>query len=229
MTPKQIFDEWTERYERWFTTPIGKLIKEIEGGLIQKLLDPRPGEKILDAGCGTGIFTLDFLTREAQVVGLDISRQMLKYAIKRASGYSFFKVQGDMLYLPFKDNSFDKSVSITTLEFIADARSAIDELFRVTRPGGCVVVATLNSLSPWAVRRKEKTQKGQKHILENAFFRSPYELLNYSHLKGVVESVIHFQKDDNPEEALKNEQLGQSEKLDTGAFVAVRWEKPRLV
>lgn len=229
MTQKQYFDEWPERYEQWFTTSIGKLIKEIEGGLIQKLLDPRPEEKILDAGCGTGIFTLDFLAREAQVVGLDISRQMLKYAIKRASGYSFFKVQGDMLYLPFKDNSFDKSVSITTLEFIADARSAIDELFRVTRPGGCVVVATLNSLSPWAVRRKAKTQKGQTHILENAFFRSPYELLNCSHLKGVVESVIHFQKDDSPEEAMKIELLGQSEKLDTGAFVAARWEKPRSV
>lgn len=229
MTQKQYFDEWPERYEQWFTTSIGKLIKEIEGGLIQKLLDPRPEEKILDAGCGTGIFTLDFLAREAQVVGLDISRQMLKYAIKRASGYSFFKVQGDMLYLPFKDNSFDKSVSITTLEFIADARSAIDELFRVTRPGGCVVVATLNSLSPWAVRRKAKTQKGQTHILENAFFRSPYELLNCSHLKGVVESVIHFQKDDSPEEAMKIELLGQSEKLDTGAFVAAHWEKPRSV
>ena len=229
MTKKQLFDEWPERYDQWFATPIGKLIKKIEGGLIYKLLDPRPEEIILDAGCGTGIFTLDFLTREAQVVGLDISHQMLKYAMKKTSGYSFFKVHGDMLYLPFKDNSFDKSVSITALEFVADAKSAIDELIRVTRPGGYIVVATLNSLSPWAARRKAKTPKGQKHILEYAFFRSPYELLNYSHLKGIAKSVIHFQKNDSPEEAMKIEQLGQSEKLDTGAFVAVRWEKPRLV
>jgi ubiquinone/menaquinone biosynthesis C-methylase UbiE len=229
MTETQLFDEWPERYDQWFTTPIGKLIKQIEGELIHELLDPRPGEKILDAGCGTGIFTLDFLTGGVQVVGLDISRQMLKYAVKKATGYPFFTVQGDMLYLPFKDNSFDKSVSITALEFIVDAKSAVDELFRVTRPGGYVVVATLNNLSPWAARRKAMTQKGQKRILEDAFFRSPYELLNYSRLKGVAKTVIHFQKNDNPEEAIKIEQSGQSKKLNTGAFVAVRWEKPRLM
>ena len=229
MTETQLFDEWPERYDQWFTTPIGKLIKEIEGKLIHELLDPRLEEKILDAGCGTGIFTLDFLTGGAQVVGLDISHQMLKYVVKKATGYPFFKIQGDMLYLPFKDNSFDKSMSIAALEFITDAKSAVDELFRVTHPGGYVVVATLNSLSPWAARRKAKTQKGQKHILENAFFRSPYELLTYSHLKGVAKTAIHFQKNDNPEEAIQIEQLGQSKKLDTGAFVAVRWEKPRLI
>ncbi len=229
MTETQLFNEWPERYDQWFATPIGKLIKEIEGELIHDLLDPKPEEKILDAGCGTRIFTLDFLVRGARVVGLDISHQMLKYAVKKTAGYPFFKIQGDMLYLPFKDNSFDKSVSITALEFITDAKSAIDELFRVTRPGGYVVVATLNSLNPWAARRKAKTQKGQKHILENALFRSPYELLAYSHSKGIAKTAIHFQKNDNPEEAIKIEQLGQSKKLDTGAFVAVRWEKPRLI
>ena len=108
-----------------------------------------------------------------------------------------------MISLPFKDNSFDKSVSITALEFVADAKSAIAELVRVTRPGGCIVVATLNSLSSWATRRREMTLKKPDHVLGHAFFRSPYELLNSSHLKGIAKSVIHFRKDDNPEEAMK--------------------------
>jgi len=131
-----LFDEWPERYDQWFTTPVGKLVKEIEGELIHELLNPKPEDKVLDAGCGTGIFTLDFLAAGGQVVGLDISRPMLSFAGKKTAGYSFFKVQGDMLHLPFKDNSFDKAVSITALEFIADAKSTVDELFRVTRPGG---------------------------------------------------------------------------------------------
>jgi len=227
MTETHLFDEWPEYYDQWFTTPIGTLVKEIEGELIYELLEPGPGEKILDVGCGTGIFTIDFLARGARVVGLDISGQMLRYAVNKTAGYPFFEIQGDMLHLPFKDNSFDKSVSITALEFIVDARTAVDELLRVTRPRGLVVVATLNSLSLWATRRKEKTWKGQKHILENAVYRSPQELLAYSHLKGVVKTAIHFQKDDAPDRAIKIEQSGRAKGLDTGAFVAVRWEKPR--
>jgi len=226
MTEKQLFDEWPEYYDQWFTTPVGKLVKEIEAKLIDELLEPAPGEKILDAGCGTGIFTLDFLAAGTQVVGLDISRPMLSYAVKKTINYPFLAIQGDMLHLPFKDNSFDRSVSITALEFIADAQSAVDELFRVTKPGGCVVVATLNSISPWAERRQAKTRQGQKHILEGAFYRSPDELLTCSHLKGVVKTAIHFQKNDDPNEAVKIEKSGQSRNLDTGAFVAVRWEKP---
>lgn len=226
MVEKALFDEWPERYDQWFTTPIGKLVKESESKLIRDLLQPKPGEKVLDAGCGTGVFTLDFLEAGAQVVGLDISGPMLSAADKKTRGYSFSAIRGDMQHLPFQDGSFDKAVSITALDFIADAKSAIDELFRVTRPRGYVVVATLNSLSPWAARRKAKTKGGQKHILENAFFRSPNELLACSPHKGIAKTAIHFQKDDDPDRAVKIEQLGQLQGLDTGAFVAVCWEKP---
>ena len=180
MDERALFDEWPERYDRWFTTPIGKLVREIEGELIIDLLHPGAGERILDAGCGTGVFTLDFLVAGARVVGLDISVPMLNVARKKTTGYPFSALRGDMESLPFKDNSFDKTVSVTALEFIADAQGAVNELFRVTRPGGCVVVATLNSLSPWAARRNAKTDSGQRHVLENAFYRSPDELLNCS-------------------------------------------------
>ena len=223
-----LFDEWPERYDRWFTTPIGKMVREYEGKLIQELLEPELSERILDVGCGTGIFSLDYLVAGAEVVGLDISRPMLSSAGKKTRGYPFFMVQGDMLRLPFRDNSFTKSISVAALEFIADAKRAVDEMFRVTQPGGYVVVATLNKLSPWARRRQAKTRSGQRHILENAYYRSPDEVLALSSLKGLSKTAIHFEKDDEPEQARKAEHLGQAQRLDTGAFVAVRWEKPRL-
>jgi ubiquinone/menaquinone biosynthesis C-methylase UbiE len=228
MTEKTLFDEWPERYEQWFTTPIGKLVKAKEAELVLRLLDLKPGEKILDAGCGTGIFTLDYLERGAEVVGLDISRPMLRMAGAKAAGYSFDAIRGDMLYLSFKAGAFDRVVSVTALEFIEDGRRAVAELFRVTRPGGRVVVATLNSLSPWAARRRAKTQKGQRHILEQAFFRSPEELLACSPLKGLAETCIHFQKDDAPDQALVIEEQGRSRSWNTGAFVAACWDKPAL-
>lgn len=225
MTKQKLFDDWPERYDLWFTTPIGRLIKEFEGALITELLSPAPGEKILDAGCGTGIFTRDFLLTGARVVGLELSNPMLHLAQKKAGGFSFQGVQGDMLFLPFYDNTFDKTVSITALEFIQDARKAVNELFRVTRQGGLIVVATLNRLSPWAARRNAKTQRGQKHILENAHFRSPRELLSYGPLGGIAKTAVHFEKDSSPGEAVKKESRGRSLNLDTGAFVAVCWQK----
>jgi ubiquinone/menaquinone biosynthesis C-methylase UbiE len=228
MSKQTLFDAWPERYDRWFTTPIGRLVREVEGELINSLLEPHPGEKLLDAGCGTGIFTMDFLKSGAQVIGLDISAPMLIHARRKLTNYAFYPVQADILHLPFAANSFDKTVSVTALEFIADARRAIDELFRVTRPGGLVVVATLNSLSPWAERRQAKTKIGQRHILENAFFRCADDLLVCSPVMGITRTAVHFQKDDEPSKAMAIEQRGRAEGPNTGAFVAVRWQKPLI-
>ena len=226
MNQKTLFDEWPARYDQWFETSTGKVVKEVEAELVREFLNPEPEDRVLDAGCGTGIFTLDILAAETQVTGIDISWPMLGYASSKTVNHPFFGVQGDMLRLPFRDNCFDKTVSITALEFITDAKSAVDELFRVTRPGGCVVVATLNSLNHWAARRKEISQEGEKKIWGSAFFRSPNELLALGPWKGVTKTIIHSQEDDDSEQAIEIERLGRSRNLDTGAFVAVRWEKP---
>jgi ubiquinone/menaquinone biosynthesis C-methylase UbiE len=220
----QLFDEWPEAYDRWFTSPIGSLIKKFEVELIQDLLRPQKDEMILDAGCGTGVFTLDILSLGSQVIGLDISLPMLLHAGKKLKGYPFQMILADILNLPFPKNSFDKVVSVTALEFVEDAKGAVGELFRITKRGGCIVVATLNSLSPWASRRKAEA-KERHTIFEKAIFRSPDELLSLAPVKGVVKTAIHFQKTDDPESVVGIEQEGRRKNLNTGAFVAVRWGK----
>ena len=219
---KQLFDDSVEFYNQWFTTPIGKLVLETEQELINRFVNASPGERILDAGCGTGIFTVDFLEAGAIVTGLDISRGMLLNSVHVLKNLHFYAAQGDMLRLPFPDEEFDKTVSITALEFIEDGQTAINELFRVTRPGGRVIIATLNSLSPWATRRN---QKAEDHLLENAFYRSPADLLSLAGLEGETETVVHFMNDDEPQIAAEIEKNGKSRKLNTGAFAAVRWQK----
>jgi ubiquinone/menaquinone biosynthesis C-methylase UbiE len=220
----QLFDEWPEAYDRWFTTPIGSLVKKYEAQLILDLLKPKQGEIILDAGCGTGIFTTDILSSGSQVIGLDISLPMLIQAKKKLKEYPFWIILADMLNLPFPGSSFDKVVSVTALEFVEDAKGAIGELFRITKRGGCIVVATLNSLSPWASRRKAEA-KERHTIFEKAIFRSPRELLSLASVEGVAKTAIHFQKGDHPERAVGIEREGQRKNLNTGAFVAVRWQK----
>ncbi len=221
----QLFDEWPEAYDRWFTTPIGSLVKEYETQLILDLLRPKPSEIILDAGCGTGVFTLDILSSGSKVIGLDISLPMLLRAGRKLRGFPFEMVLADMLHLPFPESSFDKVISITALEFIEDARKAVGELFRVTKKGGDIIVATLNRLSSWASRRKAEA-KERDTIFEQAIFRGPGELRSLSSVGGVVKTAIHFEKEDDPEKAVGIEREGIRKNLDTGAFVALHWQKP---
>jgi ubiquinone/menaquinone biosynthesis C-methylase UbiE len=222
---RQLFDDWPEKYDQWFATPIGRLVKKVEGELLFDLIKPKPGDLILDAGCGTGVFTLDLLHLGCPIIGIDLSMPMLLRAKQKARGYPFRIVRADLLSLPFSENSFDKVISVTALEFIEDGRGAIDELFRVTKRGGSLVVATLNSLSPWALQRKAEAR--QKHtIFERAIFRSPEELLSLTPIHGEIRTAIHFRKEENPELAPGIEQEGFEKRLNTGAFLAARWVKP---
>lgn len=221
----EIFDDWPEKYDQWFEAPIGRLVREYESRLLLEMVRPGQGERILDAGCGTGIFTLRLLAAGARVAGLELSLPMLRRAGKKASGLPFSMVQGDMRGLPFAESSFHKTVSVTAIEFIEDARGAVAELFRVTRPKGCIVVASLNSLSSWAVRRKAAAQEGHS-IFRHARFRSPSEMARLAPVPAIIRTAIHFQKHDDPERARSIERDGEAQDLDSGAFLVVRWEKP---
>jgi ubiquinone/menaquinone biosynthesis C-methylase UbiE len=224
-TPGRLFDEWPDRYDQWFETPVGSLIKRYESRLLIDFLKPGIGELILDVGCGTGVFTRDILSRGSRVIGLDISRPMLLQAGRKARGYSFQAVAGDMMSLPFAGERFDKVVSMTALEFIEDGQAAVGELFRVAKKRGTIVVTTLNSLSPWAARRKQVAEKGHR-LFQNMIFRSPDEVRALACADAEVKTAIHFQKNEDPDRASEIEMEGQKRNLATGAFLAARWVKP---
>ena len=220
----RLFDEWPEKYDRWFETPIGALVKKYENELLLDLLQPGPAEMILDVGCGTGVFSLNILGFGPRITGLDISYPMLKRAELKAKGYPFRAVAGDMTYLPFADECFDRVVSMTALEFIEDGRGAVKDLLRVTKKGGVVVVTTLNSLSPWADRRKKSADKGHS-LFQQMIFRSPDDMRALVPTEAPVKTAIHFLKEDDPQRVPEIERDGNKRGLDTGAFVAARWVK----
>lgn len=218
----ELFDDWAERYEAWFRTPTGRVVLETEVDLVAVLLAPQAGEVLLDAGCGTGLFSRELPAAGVRVAGLDRSRPMLTAAARAG----LLAVRGDLRALPFPDERFDRTVSVTAVEFTRDAERVVRELFRVTRPGGVVVVATLNRLSPWARRRERRARVDGGSIFRDAVFRSPAELLALAPVAGTVATRVHFAKEDPPARARELEARGVREGLDTGAFVAARWVKP---
>lgn len=121
-------------YDAWYGTPRGAWIGETEFRLIMGLLEPEPGARILDVGCGTGYFTRRFAREGHDVTGLDPDPAMLAFARDHRAGTEEY-VLGDGRRLPFSDGEFDYCISITALCFVAEERLALGETARVSRRG----------------------------------------------------------------------------------------------
>jgi demethylmenaquinone methyltransferase / 2-methoxy-6-polyprenyl-1,4-benzoquinol methylase len=98
----------------------------------------RPGDRVLDACCGTGDLAIASLTRAREVVGLDFSDAMLERARRKAPAIEW--VQGDALALPFDDESFDAATVGFGVRNLEDLERGLAELRRVLRPGGRLAV-----------------------------------------------------------------------------------------
>ena len=121
-----------EEYDRWYETSRGQWIGRLEYSLVCDALEIRPGQSLLDVGCGTGWFTRKFACDpRLRVTGLDVDLDRL--AVGRSKDTRSTYVQADAQRLPFPDNAFDRVVSITALPFIADWPRAVAEIVRVSR------------------------------------------------------------------------------------------------
>src|SRR3954447_10719918 len=109
---------------------VGAFVAEL-GGAALDLLDPQPGERILDVGCGEGTLTKKIIERGATVLGIDNSPEMIEAA--RARGI-------DALLLPAEDMQFfaefDAAFSNATLHWVLQKEQAARATFRALRPGG---------------------------------------------------------------------------------------------
>jgi demethylmenaquinone methyltransferase/2-methoxy-6-polyprenyl-1,4-benzoquinol methylase len=94
----------------------------------------RPGDRVLDACCGTGDLAVAARARGADVVGLDFSERMLERA--RCKEPAIEWVRGDVLALPFEDSSFDAVTVGFGVRNVEDLEAGLRELRRVLRPGG---------------------------------------------------------------------------------------------
>ena len=112
---------------------------------------PKPGEKILDLAAGTGTSTQPFYVAGADPVACDFSPGMIAVGKEQFPHLTF--VQGDALNLPFADNTFDAVTISFGLRNVNDSAKALAEMFRVTKPGGRLVVCEF-SQPTWAPFRK---------------------------------------------------------------------------
>ena len=171
-----IFDiHSAKRYESWYQSPQGKAMdKSVEASIIA-LLNPKPGERVLDIGCGGGNNLLFFSKLGLGINGVDASPYMIGKAKERL-GHRCTLRSGKAEDLPFDDNEFDIAVLINTLEFLNDPLKALREAGRVAR--NKVFIGVMNSLS-WFCLCSKLQSLFQGSLFSHVRFYNLWELKSY--------------------------------------------------
>ena len=127
---------WSQNARQWAQRQERLHVPMFEGVL--KALSPRSGAKLLDSGCGSGMFLSLAQRTGARLHGLDAAPALLEIAKERAPEADL-RV-GDLEELPYESRSFDYVTAFNAVQYAADPRRALSEIARVTRPGGYVAI-----------------------------------------------------------------------------------------
>jgi len=163
--------------------------------LVREALGAQPGESIIDIGCGPGFYVAELLEEvgsEGSVLGIDSAEAMLALAARRCEGHenaSF--ARADASSLPAGDASFDAALSVQVMEYVPDVGAALEEIRRVLRPGGRVVIwdvdwETLSWYSADPERIERATKAFDKHLTHPTLPQRLTALLRSSGFDDVV-------------------------------------------
>jgi ubiquinone/menaquinone biosynthesis C-methylase UbiE len=209
-------------YEAFYRTDYGQTIDRLEKALMEKLIREvipiswPAGAKLLEVGCGTGVWTAFFTQLGFTVVAIDPSEGMLEVAkSKGITGVTFLKGMAEDL--PFSEGHFDAVAAITVLEFVEDLSQTLEEIHRVLKPGGWFFGGFLNRDSELGKRQTEDP------IIRHGslFTKQDIESLLALFERVVIEGCVHLSDRGEVKD-------GTSEKTRfPPAFFGVRANKPR--
>lgn len=143
-----IFNDATiaANYDAYYETELGRKVDEIEKKMVLEHLERIPVKPMLELGCGTGHWSRFFAEQGFRVMATDSSKIMLRHAEeKKHDNITFHRADADNL--PFENKTFDVVAAVTMLEFTEDKEKVFDEMFRVLKPGGWLLLGCLNANS----------------------------------------------------------------------------------
>lgn len=221
-----------EDYRRWRASTVGAITERLERARVLELVGDVRGARVLDVGCGDGELALELARRGAEVAAIDASEAMIdaaRAAAARARLDVDFRV-ATAEQMPFPPVHFDVVVAVTILCFIDDARPVFDQIARILRPGGRLVIGELGKWSTWAAVRRMRAWRGDE-LWSRARFRRVRDLRRLVEGAGLtvdrVRGAIYF-----PRSSIAARLLGRWDdvpaRLTTfgAAFLAVRAKKP---
>jgi ubiquinone/menaquinone biosynthesis C-methylase UbiE len=156
---RQKYDDTADEYDvglQWLFASFHEDEDRVRAAMVDRLAI-KPGDRVLEVGCGTGKDSLHIVQRivpGGELYAFELSVSMLRLARKRMSGASvpIEYILGNASYLPFADHTFDGVFHFGGINTFGEKRRALAEMARVTRLGGKVVVGD-ESVAPWLRRR----------------------------------------------------------------------------
>ena len=139
---KQLYDDIAEVYHAARVNKEKFFNEFLEVPSTLSMLNGIKGKKVLDLGCGTGIYTKIMKRSGAKVYGLDISQSMLDIAKREVKGVEF-RI-GSAYRLPYKPNTFDLVLSALVIEHLTDTGRAFKEVNRVLKKDGTFIFSLHN-------------------------------------------------------------------------------------
>ncbi len=222
-----VFDKAAQNYDQWYNSKLGAFVDMIETKLAFELFKTKKGQSVLDAGCGTGNFSCKLADMGCKVTGIDISHKMLKLAKEKACNSDLdidFKLM-DLYHLDFPDEHFDSVFSMAAFEFIKYPEVAMDELFRVTKKNGAIMIGTINRDSKWG-ELYTKNEAMKNSVFKHAHFKTPQQIeaLNSDNLVALRQCL--FTPPDVSEDSLSLEKEVEFSHSERGGFLCALWIKP---
>ncbi len=152
-----------KRHEAWFDSPVGRFALARELHLVDTVIAdwPRRNQRLVEIGCGLGIFLEEFWRGGLDITGLDNSPAMIA-ACRERLGHRAELFLGNADHLPFEDKEFDYAALVTLLEFCPDPGAVLREATRTAKKG--LVLAFLNR---WSLYAREQRKVGQKNGQKN--------------------------------------------------------------
>ncbi|MBS3149665.1 class I SAM-dependent methyltransferase [Candidatus Woesearchaeota archaeon] len=137
------------------------------------LLGNIKGKKVLDAGCGSGVYSRLLAEKGAQVYGIELSSEMVDLAKKHCAGMDIDFKQGSINKLPYANNTFDTIIASLVIHYLKNPETALKEFHRVLKKGGILIFSTTHPVLESFT--KIRNNKGKNEIiLSNYFSKGKY-------------------------------------------------------